>query len=169
MREIIKSIGLIVALMISCVALPIGIIGFSKQPTVYNYYTENYYTTNNNTTIISNNTTIIDTEYDYSRPLEIFEYTNLIYDEYFADISFNMSADNTLYMFSNETYPSFSLFIVLDSMVSYFYDGYRCWIKETQLDDFFSWTPDGYNTYHLIFQNDQGSGLESVKVFIEIL
>lgn len=39
MRENIKSIGLILALIVSCVSLPIGIIGFGKQPTVYNYYT----------------------------------------------------------------------------------------------------------------------------------
>ena len=168
-RQNYQQYGLIIAIIVAGVSLPLGIVGITREPIVNNYYTENYYTITNNTTIINNNTTLIDAEDDYSRPLEVFEYTNLTYNEYFADMSFNMSADNTLCMFSNETYPSFTLFIVQDSMVSYFYDGHRCWTRTTQVDDFVSWTPDGYNSYHLIFENDQGSGLESVKVYIEIL
>lgn len=58
MRDNIKNIGLILAIAIAGISLPIGIIGFTKDATINNYYTNNYYTTNN-TTIINNSTTII--------------------------------------------------------------------------------------------------------------
>ena len=73
MRESVKSISLILALIIASASLPIGIIGFNKQPIIYNYYTDNFYT--NNTTIINNNsTTIINAngtilEHNYTQPL----------------------------------------------------------------------------------------------------
>lgn len=65
MRENIKSVGLILAIAIASVSLPIGIMGFNKDATINNYYTNNYYTTNNNTTIINNNTTIINNNNTY--------------------------------------------------------------------------------------------------------
>jgi hypothetical protein len=50
MRENIKSVGLILAIAIASVSLPIGIMGFNKDATITNYY-NNYYTTNNKTSI----------------------------------------------------------------------------------------------------------------------
>ena len=66
MRENIKSVGLILAIAIASVSLPIGIMGFNKDATINNYYTNNYYNTNNNTTIINNNTTIINNNNTYT-------------------------------------------------------------------------------------------------------
>ena len=43
-RQIYQKSGLIVALIISAVSLPIGIIGFTREPKVVeNYFNEYYY------------------------------------------------------------------------------------------------------------------------------
>jgi len=140
---------------------------------VNNYYTENYYSNYNQTfynetyyseeNYYGNN----ETEIDYTKPLEIHEFTNLTLDEYFADLVYNMSSENTIFIMSNEINPSFTISYVLDSMIDYFYAGYPCFIDGNQPNQAKWWSPPNYNTWHVIFKND--AALESVKVYIEIL
>lgn len=98
MRENIKSVGMIIALIIASVSLPIGIMGFNKQPIIYNYYTDNYYT--NNTTIIYNNNTYIPEpepeliSYPLMRDEFIFTY---LYQTEHTNYTYNATKQHRLY------------------------------------------------------------------------
>lgn len=60
-RQIYQKSGLIVALVLAAVSLPVGIIGLTREPkNIENYYTENYYTYN-------------ETGQDYTKPPETTE------------------------------------------------------------------------------------------------
>ncbi len=77
MRENVNKAGLIIALIIASVSLPIGITGFMKEGTINNYYTENYYND------YYNNQTFYDivNYYNYtSTPEEKIEYPLVRYD-----------------------------------------------------------------------------------------
>ena len=164
MRENIKNISLILAVIIAGISLPTALISMSKNPTIINNYTENYYF--NQTYYYGGNETEI-IEIDYTRPLEVFEYTNLTINEYFADLSYNLTNMNTIYIASNITYDSFRVYFVLDSMIDYFYDGYRVWVENNCPNEPIFWSPPSYGLYHFIFKNEWS--LSSVKVFLEIL
>ena len=74
-RQIYQKSGLIVALVLAAVSLPIGIIGLTQEPTVIKNYYNDYYNTYNNQTYYGSNET------DYNKPLETTEYYNLDYRE----------------------------------------------------------------------------------------
>lgn len=95
MRENIKSVGLILAIAIASVSLPIGIIGFNKDATINNYY-NNYYTTNNNTTIINNNTSIINNNNTYTPEPEPITYP-LIRNEIILEHTYQFEQFNFTY------------------------------------------------------------------------
>lgn len=71
-RQIYQQIGLVLSLIVASVSLPIGIIGFTREPQIIN----NYYNTYNNQTIIGINET------DYSTPIESNNYYNLQHYEF---------------------------------------------------------------------------------------
>jgi len=138
MRENIKSVGLILAIAIAGVSLPVGIIGFNKDAN--NYYTNNYYTTNNNTTIINNNTTIINNnntyppepEPDYTQPLRT-SVRNNTFEGHMQIRTFEVSSGYMYRWFFNSTgyrfghwsaHASFELYIVGDSWLPIFLSGY---------------------------------------------
>ena len=137
MRENIKSIGMIIALIIAGVSLPIGIMGFNTQPITYNYYTNNYYTNstttiinNNSTTIINNNGTIL--EHNYTQPLR----TEIIDNSFLGNMTihtfkvcsgyrYNWFFNSTSYRFGYwSQHANFYLYIVADSWLSIFLSGY---------------------------------------------
>jgi len=43
MRQNLQKIGIIAILIIAGISLPLGIMGFTREPIVNNYYTDNYY------------------------------------------------------------------------------------------------------------------------------
>lgn len=78
MRENIKSVGLILAIAIAGISLPIGIMGFNKEPIINNYYTENYYSDYNQTyynETYYNETTPIEERIDY--PLVRYDFFSI--------------------------------------------------------------------------------------------
>ena len=65
-RQIYQKSGLIAALIIAAVSLPIGIIGFTREPKVTeNYYDENYYNYYNQTYYYGNNATTVTIKASY--------------------------------------------------------------------------------------------------------
>ena len=113
MRENIKSVGLILAIAIASVSLPIGIMGFNKG-TINNYYTNNYYTTNNNTTIINGNTTIDEPEL---KPLYVQDYTTFFNltdnPDWFYDVSYNLTEGYEVFFKANSSdYFGSEIFII---------------------------------------------------------
>lgn len=122
MRENVKSVGLILAIAIASVSLPIGIMGFNKDAIINNYYTNNYYTTNNTTIVnIDNSTTIIggDNETEaITYPLEIENYYNITTASgFFANNTLELYSNNIVIFTVNKTdNVDIELYLIQDSM-----------------------------------------------------
>jgi len=173
MRENLKSIGLILAIAIASVSLPIGIMGYNKTPIV-NYYTENYYTTNNNTTIINNydeenNETSEPIEH-ITYPLEITNYYNISFPvpyypfNYFTERVFNISENNVLVWRFNISDDSVGVggvgaIAIRDSMYDLWtnHSGYlddslgSVSNPSNQVSQSFYWIPPFQSLWHIVF------------------
>ena len=107
-RQLYRQVGLIAALVVASVSLPIGIIGLTREALVVN----NYYNTYNNQTYY--NQTYYDETYYFNETTPIEERINypLIREDYsFNDTHFyenrtyiyNMTRDTFLYLLRNQT------------------------------------------------------------------
>lgn len=112
-RQFSQNIGLVIALIIASVSLPIGIMGFMKQPIINNYY--NTYNTYNN---YYNQTIISDDGTDYSTPMEMATY-HILGQYYFILRQYTLSTQFTYWYYWN---ASTSVQIRLWACQSFFYD-----------------------------------------------
>jgi hypothetical protein len=95
MRENIKNVGLILAIIIAGVSLPTSIMSFTNNPTtpiteINNYYYEENYYGNNETEI-------------FTVPLQIWEFIDVEQDETFFTVNYTIDCKNWLYISGNET------------------------------------------------------------------
>jgi len=96
MRESIKSIGLILAIVVAGISLSASIISFmNKSPTPtteinnYYYYEENYYGNN-------------ETE-NFILPLQVWKFIDVENDDIFLTVNYTLDCKNWLYISGNET------------------------------------------------------------------
>jgi hypothetical protein len=95
-NQIYQKSALISALVLAAISLPIGIIGFTREPTIIeNYYNDYYYSYNNHTYYGSN-----ETDPDYSKRFETFTYYD-VYKGFNITRAFNLST-HFLYHFVKE-------------------------------------------------------------------
>lgn len=100
-RQIYQKSGLIAALILAAVSLPIGIIGFTREPTVVeNYYDENYYNYYNQTDY--NETTPTEERMEYPLIREDYSFNDTHFYENRTYI-YNMTRDTFLYLLRNQT------------------------------------------------------------------
>lgn len=142
MRENVKNVGLILALIIAGVSLPTSIMSFIYKPTtpiteINNYY---YNTTiveqYNNTIIEQYNTTIVynNTVYEFSnQSLEFYHFTNIADEANFLNLTYDITKDSLFLIkatyIRNQNHPKLTMFkdsigivgIVDITLVSLFY------------------------------------------------
>ena len=142
MRENIKNLGLILALIIAGVSLPTSIMSFTNKPTtpiteINNYYYNTTIIEQFNTTIVEQyNTTIVynNTIYEFTnQTLEFYHFTNIADEAYFLNLSYDITKDSlfliTATYLMNTNHPKITIFkdsigilgIVDITLVSLFY------------------------------------------------
>jgi len=89
MRENVKNVGLILALIIAGVSLPTSIISLTNKPTTLITEINNYY---------GNNETEI-----FTLPLQVWEFIDVENDETFLIVNYTLDCKNWIYISGNET------------------------------------------------------------------
>jgi len=101
-RQIYQNIGLLVAIIIASVSLPIGIIGFMRNPIINNYYEDNYYSYNYYS--YYNQTYYGENETEPYYPPENVTYNNLINDtDWFHHRVYNLTGNHIITWWFNRT------------------------------------------------------------------
>ena len=159
-RQNYQQYGLILALIVAGVSLPTAVISLTREPTIinHNYYNTYYNQTNNNyynQTYYGDNET--NTEPDYSKPLEIVEYTN-VFKPFNTTHSFNISSGHLYhYVFLDTSdypptylsdYNEFYFWMVSDSMLPFFLEsGIGYYISNTLANYITNWIEKNMKRY----------------------
>ena len=175
MRENIKNIGLILALIIAGVSLPASIISFMDKPThtteIHNYYY-------NTTTIEQYNTTIIEEDYYgnneteiFTLPLQMWEFTDVENDEIFLTVNYTLDCKNWLYISGNETFgnPLIQLNIYLVNWVDMGNYRLEAQFEITSINYISSWSPKVSGEYMITFTSYDGGPARDLKIYFEIV
>ena len=115
MRENVKNVGLILALIIAGVSLPTSIMSFTNRPTtpiteVNNYYYNTTIIEQYNITIIEqyNNTIVYNnTVYEFTnQTLDFYHFTNIVDTANFLNLTYNITKDSLLLVY--ETFITYN-------------------------------------------------------------
>lgn len=163
MRENIKSIGLILAIVVASISLPTSIISFMNKPTtpiteINNYYYEENYYGNNETEI-------------FTLPLQIWEFIDVENDETFLTVNYTLDCKNWLYISGNETLGD-QLVQINIYFVNWVNMGNYRLEAQFELNSasyITSWSPKVSGEYMITFTSYDGGPARDLKIYFEIV
>lgn len=160
MRENIKSIGLIFAIVVASISLPTSIISFMNTPIteINNYYYEENYYGNNETEI-------------FTLPLQIWEFIDVENDETFLTVNYTLDCKNWLYISGNETLGD-QLVQINIYFVNWVNMGNYRLEAQFELNSasyITSWSPKVSGEYMITFTSYDGGPARDLKIYFEIV
>lgn len=160
MRENIKSIGIILAIVVASISLPTSIISFMNTPIteINNYYYEENYYGNNETEI-------------FTLPLQIWEFTDVENDETFLTVNYTLDCKNWLYISGNETLGD-QLVQINIYFVNWVNMGNYRLEAQFELNSasyITSWSPKVSGEYMITFTSYDGGPTRDLKIYFEIV
>jgi len=158
MRENIKNVSLILAIIIAGVSLPTSIISFTNKPTAPITEINNYYYTNNETEI-------------FTLPLQVWEFIGVENNDIFLTLNYTLDCKNWLYISGNETLgdPLVQINIYLFNWVNMGNYRLEAQFELTSYSYITSWSPKVSGEYMKTFTSYDGGPTRDLKIYFEIV
>lgn len=160
MRENIKSIGIILAIVVASISLPTSIISFMNTPIteINNYYYEENYYGNNETEI-------------FTLPLQIWEFIDVENDETFLTVNYTLDCKNWLYISGNETLGDqlVQINIYFVNWVNMGNNRLEAQFELNSASYITSWSPKVSGEYMITFTSYDGGPTRDLKIYFEIV
>lgn len=164
-RQIYRQVGLIVALVVASVSLPVGIIGLTREPVITNNYYNTYNTYYNQTYYGGNETQ----PEHFTRPLEIINLYNIVSDQWFFERAFNLTAGNIIIIGANWTGAGApTTYLVVDYFMGVFYDNPSAYSYSISTNEVAYWEIPFNATWHIL-KYSMGNTLGNMTIYLEIV